>query len=383
MIKKAQKEYIGVGSIYRCKGILREKSIRKVLLVTGKGSYEKSGAKYHLEKVLKGYKVYRYSNFSNNPNVKDIERGISLFRRFTFDLVIAVGGGSVIDTAKLLNFFIPNNQNPRQFVKNKTMKLYKNNPLIAVPTTSGSGSESTHFAVLYIDKIKQSIAHETILPDISIVDPKLTYSLPSKSTAISGMDALSQAIESYWSVNSNNLSKSYARKAIQVILRNLEGAVNTPSKETRYNMSLAAHLAGKAINITKTTAPHAVSYPLTVFFKIPHGHAVALTIGSFCTYNYEVTEKDINDGRGYKYVRKAIGEIIKIFGLNNIYDVKKKIRLLMKNIGLETRLEKLGIDAEEKVNKVVRNINPQRMKNNPRDISSPRLKKMLNSISSD
>ncbi|MEZ4822960.1 MAG: iron-containing alcohol dehydrogenase [Ignavibacteria bacterium] len=142
---------------------------------------------------------------------------------------------------------------PEQILKGESEIVRKGKPLIAVPTTSGAGSEATHFAVVYSGDKKYSLAHEYILPDYSVIDPQLTFSLPKEITATSGIDAFSQAMESYWNVNANEESRKYSRGAIQLIFDSLSKAVNEGDEESRINMSRAAHLAGKAINITKTT----------------------------------------------------------------------------------------------------------------------------------
>src|SRR5207248_4789041 len=125
---------------------------------------------------------------------------------------------------------------------------------------------------------KYSVCHEFLLPDIAIVDPILTHKMSPRLTAITGMDALSQAIESYWSIHSTEESKGYAREAIRIIVDQLPKAVNEPTNDSRLAMARASHLAGKAINVTRTTAPHALSYALTSRFGVPHGQAVSLTL---------------------------------------------------------------------------------------------------------
>ena len=252
--------------------------------------------------------------------------------------------------------------------------------MIAIPTTSGSGSESTHFAVVYSGNQKYSLAHEYILPDIIIINPELTYSLSSNHTAVSGIDAFSQAVESYWSVNSNQESKNYSSESIKLILENLVSAVNNPSPENRINMSKAANLAGKAINITKTTAPHAISYSLTTYFGVPHGQAVSFTLGEFFVYNYEVTTEDAADSRGAEYVKKTITEINGLMGCNTAEESKNKINNLLKSVNLKTKLKEADIRSESDLKMILENVNTERLQNNPRKLSSENLMKILKSI---
>ena len=373
-----QKEYIGFDSIKSLESVLAELPAKKVFLVTGKTSYIKSGAKDRLSGLLAKYIFQRFWNFDRNPNANDLERGIEVFNQDDYDVVIAVGGGSVIDTAKLINFSAVNNLNIREHLRNPRSNIRKPKPLIAIPTTAGTGSETTHFAVLYFETTKYSLAHKYILPDVAIVDPALTMSMPKYITATTAMDALGQAIESYWSINSNDKSKRFAKDAIELIISNLTTAVNSPSVSARFAMAKAANLSGKAINITNTTASHAVSYPLTSYFGIPHGHAVALTLPAMLEYNAGANDDDVLDSRGYKYVQKTTSEIIRLWGQNNVADTKQAMSDLIYKVGLETKLSRLGVNSPEDIKTIITNsFNSDRMANNPRKVTKKGLRKIL------
>ena len=376
-----QKECIGFDSIASLESVLDEFKTRKLFLVVEEVSYSASGAQEYLDTIAGRYDIEFFSDFEPNPKAEDVACGIELFNKFKPDVVIAIGGGSVIDMAKMINFFATNVIEPVEYVKTDAKKIIRGKPLIAVPTTSGTGSEATHFAVLYINQMKYSIADEVILPDIAIVDPALTMSLPPKITAATGMDALCQAIESYWCINSTDESKIYSKEAMLLSINNLDGAVNSPDKTSRDAMAISAHLAGKAINITKTTAAHAVSYPITSYFGIPHGHAVALTLPGFLLYNSKVTDEDVLDKRGSAYVRKNIAEITGILGYDSPENAGNAFYELMSKIGLQTRLADLNIKMDHDVDIIVENgFNPQRVKNNPRALTEQALRTILNSI---
>lgn len=376
-----QKEYIGSGSILCLRGVLAEYDARKIFLVTGKKSYSACGAKAHLDNILKDYKVYRFCEFTVNPKVEDIERGINIFRTAEYDMVIAVGGGSTIDMAKAINFLAVHSLALGGYKIGMEASDRTIRPLIAIPTTSGSGSEATHFAVVYAGRQKYSIADERMLPKVAIIDADLTESLPRYTTAVSGVDALSQAVESYWSIHSTSHSKRFAGDAIKSIVGNLPVAVNNPSSDSRGKMAEAAHLAGKAINITSTTAAHSISYPLTSHFAIPHGHAVGLTLPSLLEYNARVTEDDVLDVRGISYVRKTISEIAGFLGTDNVEQAKNKLDQLLMEIGLETRLSAFDIKSERDIELIIRNgFNSERVRNNPRLLTEEALRQMLNRI---
>lgn len=364
-----QKIIFGPGNLYKVKPILKKEGSRRIFLVTGGNSFTTCGAKNKLDILLKKNEVYIFNDFEVNPKIGDIKRGIAKYRKFKPDLMMAVGGGSVIDVAKTVNVLSANQGKPELFITGKKSVTKTGKTLIALPTTAGSGSESTHFAVVYIDKTKYSLAYPFILPTIAIIDPELTYKTPQKLTAASGMDALAQSIESYWSVNSTPLSKRYSSAAIKLILGNFVDAVNRPTQKSRIAMSKAANLAGQAINIAKTTACHSISYPLTSYFGIPHGHAVGLTLSSMMKYNAAVTKTDVTDKRGAPYVKR----IIKKLGLT-----PQTIEKLMKTIGLETRLGKLGITSKKDINIILdHGFNPDRVKNNPRLLTREALERIL------
>jgi len=189
------------------------------------------------------------------------------------------------------------------------------------------------------------------------------------------MDALSQAIESYWCIDSTEESKDYARKAIKLIMGNLIDAVDNPTRESREAMAEASFLAGKAINISRTTACHAIAYPITSYFGVPHGHAVALTLAQMLVYNSKVTEKDILDKRGINYVHETLKEIAGLIGADDIQDANKRITSLMEEIGLKTRLSEIGVKTDEDIEIIIKNgFNPQRVNNNPRLLTEETLR---------
>ena len=375
-------EYIGFNSIERLEKILKKNNFRKIFLITGRKSFKNTDIKKIIFDILEEYDFYHFNDYTINPKVEDIKKGLDLFNKEKCDVIVAIGGGSVIDIGKCISLFSTNQGNIEDFILKKVKIKQRGIPLIRIPTTAGSGSEATHFAVVYIGKIKYSLAEPKYMqPQFVIVDAQFTLSLPNNVSAVSGMDAFCQAIESYWNINSTRKSKKYAKKAIGLIINNILKVVKNPDKKSRFNMSLAANFAGKAINITKTTACHAISYPITSFFNVPHGHAVALSLPSMIVFNSEVSRKDILDPRGIKYVKKTMKELISMIGATTFNEAKELITQLMEDIGLETKLKNLGIKSEEDINLIIKNgFNPDRVKNNPRKLTEAELRKILEEI---
>ena len=151
-------------------------------------------------------------------------------------------------------------------------------------------------------------------------------------------------------------------------------AVINEDKEARKQICLGANLAGKAINISKTTGPHAVSYPFTTYFNLNHGHAVSLSLPFFVKYNYDLKLDECNDIRGVDYVIETLKDLCSIFGLNDVEQLSLNLKKLFNQIGLNQSLIELGLNSEKKINKVINGINFERAKNNPRKINSLDLK---------
>lgn len=364
----SQQEFVGAGKVGELKNVLANMAPSKALLFTGKGSYLASGSAAKIEPLLKGIEIVKYNDFSANPDLVDINRSYERLKNGRFDLVIAVGGGSVIDFAKVINAVTAQAEGePRDYITGKKLLQQKGKALIAIPTTSGSGSEATSFAVVYVDKKKYSLDHPYILPDIAIVDPLLTMAMSKNVAASSGMDALSQAIESYWAVKSTDESKGYAREAIPLIIKNIVDSVNKPTVDNRTAMAVGAHLAGKAINISRTTAPHAVSYPLTAYFGVSHGQAVGITLPEFLGFNYYVSEEDIQGNLGVEQVKNDIVELVSMLNASSIKEAKKKLLAIIRQIGLKDCLSDLGITGE-KIDLIIEAADVSRMRNNPREV---------------
>jgi alcohol dehydrogenase class IV len=286
----------------------------EVLLVRGRASYRGSGAGDFMRRWL-GDEACEFYDFAVNPKVEDVDRGMDIVRGRSIRRIIAVGGGSVLDMAKLLNHELGD-----QYC-----------PMLAAPTTSGSGSEATHFAVCYHGGEKTSVADSRMLASHVLLVPEWTYSMTPYQTACSGMDALAQGVESYWAKGSTAESRDYAKRAIDFALMHLEEAVIRPAPASRAGMQQAAYWSGRAINISKTSAPHAFSYVLTARFGLPHGHALALLLPSIVDYHAKLNiEVPGVDATGLRALTSTIGLSMKL----NIDPVQLET-LLREHVNLE------------------------------------------------
>ena len=356
-------------------------SASNILLVTGNSMYRASGAEQALEPVLFKRKVTHLTCFHVNPRVEDVTQLLDqIDNKESYQAIITVGGGSVIDVAKLLKAFWGNPLNIVEHLGCEDDKeLHPANlKLIAAPSTAGSGSEATRFAVVYKNKKKYSVEHDELLPNFSVLIPPLLASVPQHVAASSGMDALCQGIESYWSIHSTDESRKFAAEAITLAWNWIEKAVNERCPDALNHMAKASYLAGRAINITKTTAPHAVSYPMTSYFGITHGHAVGLLTARFLTFNQGVTEEDCLESRGPKWVKQRLREINIKLGVNTGDQASDALSKKMVSLGLKTNFSQLGIKTQGDIELIIRNgFDPERVKNNPREVRASSLMALI------
>lgn len=297
--------------------------------------------------LLESFRFQVYIKEGVNVNETESEYVCSRINMFNPEIVLAIGGGSVIDLAK-------------SFLYKRTLDKLKVPYFVAIPTTSGSGTEATKFAVMYRNKKKISIEHPLLLPKLVVLDPEITYSLPATQSAISGADVFSQAIESYWSKRSNHVSQSFSKESIKIWSDNFLGVIKSPGKLSRRNMLWASHLSGKAINITKTTGPHALSYYLTSNYQIPHGQAVALFLPLFFLYN------------------DPSNELLRIIKCETAYEAFRKIRFLFNEAGLAIRLSDISIDKKLVLEPLLNDFNEERFLNNPVTFDKEKLTLLIN-----
>lgn len=331
-----QVSFIYRGAIRNLSKIFKEENIKKALIFTGKKSFK--NIENFIKSEINNINYSFYNDFEINPKEEDVKRAIYALNK-DYDIIVAIGGGSVIDFSKAFKFY------------SKSIKK-----LIAIPTTCGTGSEATQFAVIYINGEKQSLDSKKILPIYSIVDSQFVDDNPRYLKSCTSLDAFCQAIESYWAIRSTQESKEYAKQAIELCRDNIVKYVNSSDKKSSDNMMLASHLAGKAINISRTTAAHALSYRITTKYGIPHGHAVALSIPGLFEFN-------IQHGC-FDELKKLISNKPIDYFLN-----------LFNKLNIEYNLKKLNI---KNIDDIIDNVNIERLNNNPIQLNKQNLYKILN-----
>jgi alcohol dehydrogenase class IV len=379
-VSEQTKTWLGAGVVSRLREAIDAAGSTSVVLVTGGKSYIGSGAKEAIEPQLEDLNVEHVSGFAPNPRVEDVDAGLAALERAAAKgtpTIIGVGGGSAMDMAKLIAAGASQPKPLREMLRGKEKLVGTNAQFILIPTTAGTGSEATHFATVYDGTQKYSVAHQTLLPGWALVDPDLCASLPAAITASTGVDAMCQGIESLWAVNSTEASRAEARAAIKLAVEHLEAAVTAPTPAARLAMCEAANRAGKAINTSKTTACHALSYGLTIRWDVPHGQAVATSLGEMLVFNAAVDEDSCIDPRGVEHVRGVMAEIVELLGASDPEGARANFDALMARVGLEGKLSKLGAGAADDRSWLASTVNLERLGNNPRRMSGADLEALL------
>lgn len=323
-----------------------------------------------------------FSDFSPNPVYEDVCKGIDLFQITKCDTLLAVGGGSAIDVAKCIKLAVlakeGNDAIISPLVNTRVECDGSKLPFIAIPTTAGTGSESTHNAVMYYEGNKQTVTNDGILPDVAILEPSVLKTLPLYQKKCTMMDALCQGIESWWSVNSTEESYEYSKKAIELIMANWCKYIFDNDDEAAVKIMLAANYGGRAINITATTAAHAMSYKITSLYKIPHGHAVAVCLPQIWNYMIHHLDRCI-DTRGEKYLEQVFNKISSTMGCNSPLDAIALFEYMLKEMEMTNPSSELNHRLSDIV-LLSNSVNPIRLKNNPVSLDENSIKKIYNCI---
>lgn len=320
-----------------------------------------------------GICVVRFSHFSSNPQYESVVEGVRTFREANCDSIVAVGGGSAIDVAKCVKLF----SNAEPDINYLQQTIVPNNiKLIAIPTTAGSGSESTEFAVLYYGGRKQSIENASCLPSAMLLDGETLKSLPDYQRKSTMLDAMCHAIESFWSISATAVSKQYSKRALEMILDNMASYLQNDSVGNT-KMLLAANLAGKAINIARTTAGHALCYGLTDLYGISHGHSAALCVSKLWPYMLNNMNRCI-DTRGQNHLKQTFQEIADAMGCKKAWDAVEKYNDIFSGIDLQPlKVKKVEFEA------LCAKVNEHRLKNNPVYLDREAILNLYHEIFSD
>lgn len=364
--------YFGRGIINELPDIVRTMRPKRLLIVTGRNIYAKTRIISSITKKLKGYRIKICADVTSNPDIEQVEMVIGVIRRFRADAVIGIGGGSVLDLAKAsARLWRVTGNIRRYFLKARIIKD-PGLPMIAIPTTAGTSSEVTPFSVITFPEkqTKITLHDEQSYPCIAVVDPDLMLTAPGHVIASSGLDVLSHAFEAFWNKRSTPITDLYAVRSIQLVFAHLKNAFAGP-RPVRIvaleKMALAALCAGYAFSQTKTTGPHAISYPLTTLFGIPHGLACSLTLAEFFQYNARSLKPKMH------LLKDAVHD-------DRPARIAGKIKRLMRSVGCKTRLRDYGITVKDIPVILKQAYLPEKFKGNPRTITRHCLKRIIRTV---
>lgn len=359
------KIYFGKGRVQEIKKIAQELGCARGLLVAGPFFF-KSGLAEKIMKESEGMLVASFGDVSPNPDVTEVDACAEIIRQNDIGFVVALGGGSPMDCGKAAASVALTQDSIRKYHGTGVALPAEHLPLIAIPTTAGTGSEVTCVSVLsdHANGKKAPIVSEGFYPKAAIIDPELTYTMPTAVTAGTGIDVLSHAIEGYWSKGHQPICDTLAIHAAALVFKYLYRAYKNPSdEEAREKMCEASVIAGLAFTLPKTTSSHACSFPLTNIYHIPHGEACGLTLDYFVRINARGTGSE------------RVETLAKALGFADAEALADAIFALKQKLGLRCDLKDLHLE-EEQIAELVKISRHPNLYNNPVEITGEMLDKM-------
>jgi alcohol dehydrogenase len=370
-------ELIKKNNLKELKKIITFKKYEKILIVAGATSFFTSKVNIIIDKFTQNKKTLIFFKKKKLPEIEELQSLIDTIKNFNPNLIISIGGGAVLDLAKVANSLVFEKNIKKNIVNNS----YTTNnfcELLAVPMTAGTGAEVTTNAVIYIKNKKFSVEGELVKPTHMALLPELIIRNKKKNIITSSaFDCFAQSVESMFSKRSNQKSVNFSKKSIKIFLGNYKKFMSNRSIDKAYSMCLASYYSGKAISISKTIAPHAVSYPFTSYFNVDHGHAVSLTFESFLEHNFnnlEYSTSNFNLEERYKI-------LFNLLNVKNIFELVKKIKIIKKDLSLKDKLSSINSKIPNNLNLIVKDVNLQRLNNNPIDIQKKDIINILKKIS--
>jgi alcohol dehydrogenase class IV len=371
----------GHGSIDRLPALVQDSGASRLLVICGATSFAASGAARILPVLQQHADIRTWDDHRPNPTLDDVLAGLHVAYDHRAEVIIGVGGGSTLDIAKVVAALHDPDQAPdRSDVARRLISQHVTGSrlvgLILAPTTSGSGAQATHFATIYLSGNKHSVVGSALLPDTVILDPALAMSGSAYQRACSGIDALAQAVESLWAVSADARSRSLAQSAIELILPSIISFVEHPDATNAEGMAKGSHLAGQAINHSRTTVPHALSYAITQIVGLPHGHAVAHTLPA-------VFERHIRAKHGFDSgVSRAehehtMGRLVDLFGGGDADAAVDRIEQLVHHLGLRDPQRSNHEEIANNLDALTSGVDAARSNNNPLRFTDEDLRAIL------
>lgn len=340
-----------------------ELAVSNPLVITSQGNYRR----LNLQQIFPAGTVF--TDVVENPNFTSCQEAIRFSSQASFDCVLAIGGGSVMDTAKAVMAAMGTGVSELSGLLPIKAPYPHRIPAVFVPTTHGTSSEVTMWGTIWNleERKKYSISHPDLYPDTAILDGSLTLSMPLTISLTTALDALSHSFEAIWNKNSNRKSTGFAIQAITMIVENLAGLKqDTSNLRVRRNLLKAANIAGLAFSNTKTAAAHSISYPLTSFYNIPHGIAASMPLIPLIELNQKAIKVELN-------------QIRENLSLKGNDDLKSLIKSIPGEY-LKFRLKDWGVNKNDLAKLVDHSFTKGRMDNNIVDLAKDDVAWILNEM---
>jgi alcohol dehydrogenase class IV len=367
MIQLENRQHIG-DSLADLPALLEQLGAERVLLVVDRGAARASSAEEVLRDLLAARLAGTFDAFTPNPTSDQALAAAIVATDGGVDTMVAFGGGSCMDVAKVGALAAGDPSRGAELVRGGSTEGVRPLRVVAIPTTSGTGSDATHFSAIYVDGHKISVAHAGMKPAGVILDVALHVAMPRFVAAATGLDAICQATESLWAVAATADSRAHALEAQGLLIPSIVESVNSGGRGARQAMMHGAHRCGRAIDMSKTTAAHALSYELTTRFGIAHGLAVALTMGHVAAFNAGVGEADCTHPGGPSLVKERVDLACMAFGVGAA-EMPARMRGLLAELGLPATLGAAGVTRESLAG-MAEAADTVRLSNNPRRLST-------------
>ena len=370
--------YHGAGAIKAVPEEIKARGFKKVF-VASDPDLVKFGVTKKVTDLLDeaGIEYVLYSNIKPNPTIENVQTGVAAFKEAGADCIVAIGGGSSMDTSKAIGIIITN----PEFADVRSLEGVaptKNPcaPIIAVPTTAGTAAEVTiNYVITDVEKKRKFVCVDSHdIPVVAVVDPDMMSSMPKGLTAATGMDALTHAIEGYITKGAWELSDMFHIKAIEIIARSLRGAVENTA-EGREGMALGQYVAGMGFSNVGLGVDHSMAHTLSAYYDMPHGKACAILLPTTMEYNAEYT------GEKYKDIAKAMG----VQGVDGMTQEEYRkaavdaVKKLGEDVGIEMTLK--GVVKEEDIPQLAKDAYADACRpGNPRDTSVEDIEALYRSL---
>ena len=361
------KVIFGAGSLERLRSVVDEVAgaDSRIFLVTGRHNLRAHGTLQRVLADLGEARVTLFDEVTPFPSPQLVDRALNACRASSANLVVAIGGGSPMDLGKAVAILMSHEGTSMEYGSGERTLQRRGIPFIAVPTTSGSSSEVTPFAAMWDMEAKRQtrLGNSLAFPEVAIVDPELTLSMPKMLAAVTGMDAFTSAFESYWSLQSEPLADAIDLEVIRLFAANLERSCNQGDLQSRSMCALAATMSGIAYSNSLPNACHAIGSPLTLFWGTEHGQAVGITLSTLLDWNAPA-------------IANKLPALWDALGVKDLKEATARITQIMERCGLETRLPRLGVgDGETET--LLDHIRWDRLAMLPRPIDRERMATLL------